>query len=152
MREEKLKSDMNIGNMVSVMCEGNPGAAAVLGQMASDFRTFMDIFLCDSLGIRGSKLYMLNNDCCGRNIDKFKRTLMMLRCGVFTDEEIHTNLELGRAIPFIDDSIAIDGVPSYNEEFGPGDEKWEEFCKLNKEAFTKKLAAALEKQNKQQYK
>lgn len=28
---------------------------------------FMDILLLDSLDIRGSQLYMLHNDCCGRN-------------------------------------------------------------------------------------
>lgn len=143
MNNEKLTGDMSVMDMVMTMSEGNPGAIQILAQMMNDHRRFIDILLCDSLDIRGSKLYMLNNDCCGRNMDKFDRTLMMLRCGVFSQEDIHKNLELIRAIPFIDDSIVIEGVPPYGEHFGPTDEKWDEFCSKNKEAFLKKLSIAI---------
>ena len=78
--------------------------------------------------------------------DKFNRTLMMLRCGVFSEKQIQSNLDLVRAMPFIDDSIVIEGVPPYGKDFGPTDEKWDEFCSKNKEAFTKKLDAILEQQ------
>ena len=44
------------------------------------------------------------------------------------------------------DSIVIEGVPPYGKDFGPTDEKWDEFCSKNKEAFTKKLDAILEQQ------
>ena len=146
MGKEKLTADMSTMDMVMTMCEGNPGALNVIMQMMNDPRSFMDILLCDSLDIRGSKLYMLHNDCCGRNNDKFNRTLMMLRCGVFSEEQIQSNLDLVRAMPFIDDSIVIEGVPPYGKDFGPTDEKWDEFCSINKEAFTKKLDAILEQQ------
>ena len=64
----------------------------------------------------------------------------------FSEEQIQSNLDLVRAMPFIDDSIVIEGVPPYGEDFGPTDEKWDEFCNKNKEAFTKKLDAFLEQQ------
>ena len=147
MGNEKLTGNMSTMDMIMTMCEGNPGAMQVIMQMMSDPRSFMDILLCDSLDIRGSKLYMLHNDCCGRNTDKFNRTLMMLRCGVYSQEEIQGNLGLVRAMPFIDDSIVIEGVPPYGKDFGPGDEKWEEFCQKNKDAFVQKLNAVLEQQN-----
>ena len=60
------------------------------------------------------------------------------------NSEIQNNLRLIRAIPFIDDSIVIEGVPSYDKEFAPLDDEWEEYCQLNREAFIKKLNAALE--------
>lgn len=142
----KLTGNMNTRDIVMTMCEGNPGAMNVMMQMMSDPRSFLDIFLCDSLDIRGSRLYMLYNDCCERNNNKFNRTLMMLRCGVYSQEEINANLDLVRAIPFIDDSIVIDGVPPYGEDFSVTDEKWEEFCSKNKEAFTQKLNVVLEQQ------
>ena len=147
MGNEKLTGNMSTMEMIMTMCEGNPGALNVIMQMMNDPRSFMDILLCDSLDIRGSKLYMLHNDCCKRNNDKFNRTLTMLRCGVFSQEQIHANLDLPYAIPFIDDSIIIDGIPPYGKDFGPGDEKWEEFCAAHKEAFTKKLNVVLEQQN-----
>ena len=138
-RKEKLTANTSAMDMFMIMSEGNPGALNVLMQMMNDPRDFMDILLCDSLDIRGSKLYMLNNDCCGRDINKFRRTLMMLRSGVFTDKQIHQNLELAYAIPFIDDNIKIEGVPPYGKDFGPTHEKWEEFCEKNKESFIERL-------------
>ncbi len=146
MGKEKLTLNMDPMEMIMTMSEGNPGAINVLMEMMRNPRSFMDILLCDSLDIRGSKLYMLHNDCCRSDTNKFNRTLMMLRCGVFTDEQIHDNLNLIRALPFIDDSIEIEGVPPYGEEFGPRDEKWEEFCSKNKESFVKRLNEVVEQE------
>ena len=64
MRNEKLTGNMSAMDMIMIMSEGNPGAISVIMQMMNDSRSFMDILLCDSLDIRGSKLYMLYNDCC----------------------------------------------------------------------------------------
>lgn len=147
MENKKINSNMNSVDIIMTMSEDNPGAIQIVMQMMNNPRSFMDILLCDSLNIRGSKLYMLHNDCCERNTDKFNRTLMMLRNGVYSQDQIQSNLNLIRAIPFIDDNIVIEGVPPYGEDFGPGDEKWKEFCEKNKEAFTKKLNAILGQQN-----
>ena len=149
MGKEKITADMNMFEVAMVMSEGNPGALFVVKQMMGDPRSFMDVLLCDTLDIRGYKLYMLHSDCCGRNDDKFNRTLMMLRCGVFSEEQIQSNFELYGAIPFIDDSIVIEGVPPYGEDFGPTHEQWEELYSRQKEAFTKKLNAALDEQRGQ---
>lgn len=146
MGNEKITGNMSTVDMIMTMCEGNPGAMNIIMQMINDPRGLMDILLCDSLDIRGSKLYMLYNDCCEKNNDKFNRTLMMLRCGVYSQEQIQANLDLVRAIPFIDDSIVIDGVPPYGKDFGPTDEKWKEFCSENKEVFIQKLNFVLEEQ------
>ena len=144
MENRKITGNMSTIDMCMEMSEGNPGAIQVISQMMYDPRNFMDIFLCDSLNIRGSKLYMLNSDCCGRNFDKFSRTLKMFRYGVYSLEEIHGNLDLVRAIPFIDDSIVIEGVPPYGKDFGPSNDKWKEYCQKNKESFDKRFKEALE--------
>ena len=147
MGKEKLTANMSTMDMVMTMCEGNPGALNVLMQMMNDPRSFMDILLCDSLDIRGSKLYMLHNDCCGGNNDKFNRTLMMLRCGIFSEEQIQSNLDLVRAMPFIDDSIVIEGVPPYGKDFGPTDEKWDEYIQANRNIVVPKIKKAAGKDN-----
>ncbi len=146
MSNEKITLDMSPMDMIMNMAEGNMGAANVLMEMLNDTEGFFNILYCDTLGIRGSKLYMLHNDCCGRNNDKFKRTLSMFRNGVFSEEDIQSNLNLVRAIPFIDDSIEIENVPNYDEEFGPTDENWDEYCEKNKTAFAEKMNIALENQ------
>ena len=132
---EKINGSMNVTEMVMAMSEGNPGAMMVMMGMMSDPTGLFDILMLDSMEIRGAKLYMLNNDCCGRDPAKFSRTLMMLRSGVFTREQINANLERCYALPFIDDSIEMDGVPPYGEEFGSDHPKWDEWCKAQRESF-----------------
>lgn len=141
MNKEKINTNMSTLDMLMVMSEGNPGALSVIMQMMQDKkpRGFLDILLLDSLDIRGSKIYMLWSDCSERNMEKYFRTLMMLRSGVFSEEQIQKNLNLTYALPFIDESINPNGTPNYGEEFGPTDEKWKEFCKVQKEAFIPKL-------------
>lgn len=147
---EKLTADMNTMDVLITMAEGNPGALNVLMGMIKDPKTsFIDILLCDSLGIRGSKLYKLHNDCCARNDEKFARTLMMLRSGIFTDDQIQNNLDLIGALPFIDDSIVIDGVPPYGKDFGPTHEKWGEFCSIQGKSFSDKLTRVKEQMEQQ---
>ena len=142
-----ITPDMSIMQMIMTMGEGNPGALNVAMEMMNEPAGFLDLLLCDSLNIRGSKLYMLHNDCCRRNKDKLNLTLMMIRCGVFSEEEIQANLNLIRAIPFIDDSIDIDRGSSYGEDLGPDVEEWKEFCAKNREVFIQKLNTVLEQQN-----
>lgn len=87
--------------MVSfAIAEGNPGALAFL-MNAYD----MDAFKAErgfqkmqDAGITGSRLYMLWNDCCGRNTE--------LALEVMNEEDIGTILHhidggCGRGIPFI---------------------------------------------------
>lgn len=147
MGNEKITSDMNMMDMMMVMSEGNPGALNVLMQMMQDPRSFMDILLLDSLDIRGSKIWMLYSDSCGKNTGKFNRTLMALRCGAYSQEEIQGNLGLCYAMPFLDDSIQIEGVPSYDEDFGPTHDKWDEYLKANKEAVAPKIRERIEVEN-----
>ncbi len=141
----KIEGKMSIIDMIIAMAEGNYYAVDILSRMMKDPQGILEVLYCDSLEIRGSKLYMLYNDCCDKNMDKFYRTLKMFKSGVFTEKQIHSNLGLIKAIPFIDDSIKVEGVPEYgsDKEFGLNDPKWEEYCNLNKEAFVKKLNSAL---------
>lgn len=140
---------MNMIEVINTMSHGNPGAINVVCEMIKDPRMIMDILLLDSLDIRDSHLYMLYNDCCGRKNARFARTLKMFRFGIFTIEEIKANLGQCRAISFIDESIKIEGVPSYDEEFGPLNPKWNEYCQAQKEAFSIKIAPILEQQEKE---
>lgn len=135
---EKINGNMNMMEMVMIMSEGNPGAMSVIMGMMQDLTGPRDILMLDSMDIRGSHLYMLNNDCCRRDPTKFKRTLMVLRSGVFTQEQIHENLERDYALPFIDDSIEMEGVPSYDDDFGPTHPKWDEWCEAQKESFRRR--------------
>ena len=142
----KLTNDMSLKEKAYAFCEGDLGAVAAIFAMAHGDE---DVYFCDSLDIRGEKALKLLK-CCDDNSDKFNRTLSMFKCGIYSKEEIQANLNLDTPIPFIDDTIAIDGVPPYRESrgqfFGPADEKWKEFCAENKKVFLQKLSTQLTQQ------
>ena len=69
--------------------------------MDSNPMALLDILYFDSLGIYGSKIYMLWNDCCDRDMGKLNETLQYFREGDISEEEIHANLDKVRAEPFI---------------------------------------------------
>ena len=98
----RITANMTVEDMLIIMSEGNPGALTCMMQMIKfDPEALLDILLFDSIGIYGSKIYMLWNDCCDRDMKKFKETIQAFRDGKFSEKEIHENLSQIRARPFI---------------------------------------------------
>lgn len=69
----RITANMNMQDMLITMSEGNPGALTCMMQMiqTDPMTGMLEILLFDSLGIYGSKIYMVWNDCCGRDMGKF---------------------------------------------------------------------------------
>ena len=124
------------------MSKGSPGAIMAIMAFLEKPGHELDIFILDSLGIHGPMLCKFYKDCCGRNVDKASRTLEMFVFNVFLEDEIYENLNSFKAIPFIDDSIEIDGVPPYGKEFDIEDPVWDEWCKAQKASFKRRMASA----------
>lgn len=89
------------------MSEGNPGAISILTKLLSKETTqelvdsIINVILpLDTLGVYGSKLYMLWVDACDNNTDKVKKVIELWRNGKLTKEEIHENLNQNYAKPF----------------------------------------------------
>lgn len=135
----KLRDDMSFMEAITTMSEGCPGAMALVMCMIKGPKDLGNITLLDSLDIRGAHLYILNNDCCGRDHNIFRLTLEMFKCGVFSKEQIHANLEKCRALPFVDSSIRLEGVSLYSEDFGPTHPKWDEWCNAQKASFVRRF-------------
>ena len=86
MANERITASMDMKKMLITMSEGNPGALTCMMEMLrTDPMALLDILYFDSMGIYGSKIYMLWNDCCG----------------AVSKKEIHENLNRVRAVPFI---------------------------------------------------
>ena len=82
----------------SDICKGNPGALAfVMEAYERDMFTAEQCFQrMERAGITGDKLYMLWNDCCGRDIILALETMMCMP----TPEIVrHINYEQGRGLP-----------------------------------------------------
>ncbi len=144
MKKERLNDHVTTKEMIITMCEGNPGALNTIMQLMEEPYGYRDISLCDLLEIRGTELYMLYNDCCDQNNGKFHRTLMMIKEGIFTFDEVKQNLSLTRAIPFIDDNIVIKDVPAYGHSFNSSHYKWNEYCAKNRASFIRNLIEAID--------
>ena len=98
----RITAGMTLTEVIITMADGNPGALTCMMQMVqSDPMAMLDLLSLDSLGIYGSKLYMLWSDCCGRDMKKFKETIIAFREGKFSYEEIHANLNQTYGKPFI---------------------------------------------------
>ena len=98
----KLTSGMNIQETLIAMSEGNPGALTCMMKMIeSNPMALLDIVYFDFLGIHGTKIYILWNDCCNRDMEKFNKTIQFFRENKISKEEIHANLDKVRAEPFI---------------------------------------------------
>lgn len=85
MADERIRSHMSIQDVVVAMSEGNPGAIVTCMQIIQlgekiDPKSFAGglgaLLMLDTLHIYGSRLYMLWNDVCGRDVAK---TLAVLR-------------------------------------------------------------------------
>jgi len=143
--KNKISLDMNIMQIVTMMSEGNPGALAIVMSRFETPEGLLQLLTCDSKGIRGANIYLLFNDCCGRDEIKFERTIKMIRNAVFTEEELIKNFELGnktRSIPFLDDSIEL--VDENNPD------EWSKYCELTKASFVKRLEEKLEIQRQRE--
>lgn len=80
------------------ICKGNPGALAfVMEAYERDMFTAEQCFQrMERAGITGDKLYMLWNDCCGRDVGLALETMMCMP----TPEIVrHINYEQGRGLP-----------------------------------------------------
>lgn len=83
------------------ICEGNPGALQFLMQAydIDPFRAERCFRRMRGNGISGSKLYMLWNDCCGRDTEK---TMDIMEGRGIDEIKCHINYDGGRGIPFED--------------------------------------------------
>ena len=130
---EKITVNMSTMDILMVMSEGNPGAITVLAKMLNEPMGLFQILFLDSMDIRGSKIWMLYKDCSGENMTKFSRTLTLLKNGAYSVEEIHANLDLPYALPFLSDEVREeDYITEEGEEFGPFSEKWFDYVEAQR--------------------
>lgn len=100
----KLRFDMSMMDVLVEFSEGNPGALTVLMELLQHYKDdpefLITLMFLDNNEIYGSKLYMLWNDCCNRDINKTIETIKYLKDNNISKETIHKNLDRGRALPF----------------------------------------------------
>lgn len=125
--EKKFTVTIDYQCIMNLLAEDSPGAIAVLIKVLSRPLGIQNISILYHFNITGDKIYLLWNDCCERNFDKFDRTLLLLQSGVYTEEEIHRNLQLEYAVPFLDDSLVIDGIPNYGDDFSKEHRMWDTY-------------------------
>lgn len=91
MSKERVKSlDMNMGEVVMLMCGGNPGAATVCMKILNDSPAIdpdaagmglLSLLALDSLGIHDSRIWMFYKDCCGSDLAKMLAVMRAYQLG-----------------------------------------------------------------------
>lgn len=102
MTKTRITASMTKAEAIYTMADGNFGAATCMLQMFQHSETaLLDILFFDKMEIYGAKIYMLWNDCCGRDMTKLADTIQYLQSNNISKETILENLSRVRAIPFI---------------------------------------------------
>lgn len=67
----RIQLEMSVEEAMLAMCDGNPGAATVIGQLFQKRGIDALILLChlDDMEIYGSKIWIAYKDVCKQNID-----------------------------------------------------------------------------------
>lgn len=139
------KNSMSISEeLIVTMADGNPGAMMIVFNILSSDEMLYRLLTLNKLNIRGEQIYKLFNDCCDQNTQKYIRTIDMIEFNVFIKEEVLSNLNLVRSIPFIDDNIQIKNLTSYDNQFGSNNEYWDIYCQKQKESFINRITPIIE--------
>lgn len=104
-RNHRIRSGDTIEQVIFKMSEGNPGCIAFLSDLLGTHHPMAVLFILrfDILGLYGSKLYMLWNDCCDRSAIKVIEVLEKNMAGEISDIEIveHVSGTYGTPFDFI---------------------------------------------------
>lgn len=98
----KVKLTDTPSDVIAKMSEGNPGAMTFCFEIIhSDDKTdLMRLLHLDTFGIYGSKLYMVWNDICGRDLGIFRLLMLNVTYGKVSKEDLLENLSKGYATPY----------------------------------------------------
>lgn len=110
-RHHKIQTENRRGEMVSLdICEGNPGALAFVMDAYNKlmFKAENAFQKMQDANIKGSKLYMIWNDCCNRNTER--AIDMILDNNVDTINHF-INYEHGRGLRYCPENF-----PGYRKE------------------------------------
>lgn len=88
----KINLNDTAEDVIVKLSEGNPGALTTLVELVNSYKDFFEVvpdyLTIDTMGLYGSQLYMLWNDCCNRNIEKVKQIIKLYREGKITSRDI----------------------------------------------------------------
>jgi hypothetical protein len=119
----KIKLGDSVMDVLIKMSEGNPGAANVLAQILDkkDWYAGVDgimmILNLDTIGIYGSKIWILYKDCCNSDLTQMELVLRNWQMGKLTAYDIQTNLDIPRAVPF-ENLVSLAELFTFKEERG----------------------------------
>lgn len=105
----KLSPTDTLQDVMVKLCEGNPGALDCLMRMyqnqnwkVPNMNGFTYIMMFDQMGLYGSRLYQLWNDCCDRDLDQIETVLYNILIGTLSSHDVLSNINQGYGTPFSD--------------------------------------------------
>ena len=123
MGTERVTLEMSIEDIVLALAEGNPGAARVCVELLAKGEEidpdnalggFGTMLLLDTLGLYGSRIWMLYKDVCGQDLVKMVAVLRAWQLAILTSGAI------AHAIDHRGEGVDTDNVVSQVQEQCPG--------------------------------
>lgn len=102
----RLKLEDSTMDVIVKMAEGNPGAVGCIMNILTKEDWYAGVpggivmMHLDDLGIYGSHLYVLVNDCCNQDLDELDKVLRNYQYGMITKKDIQERAMSGRGAPF----------------------------------------------------
>ena len=101
----RIKFTDSTMDIVVKMSDGNPGAIQTMMELITeinkDVKNFgILLFIDGQLGLYGSQLYQLWNDCCGRDIQKVIKIVELCMSGEISAMEILEHVNQSYGLPF----------------------------------------------------
>ncbi|MCM1440202.1 MAG: hypothetical protein NC131_13515 [Roseburia sp.] len=93
MSNPKIKATDTVQDVIINISEGNPGCLTFLLDLFNKDlnNAFMHCLRFDMMGLYGSRLYQLWNDCCGRDLETVNNVLQQ-----YDDAEILKHIDNGK--------------------------------------------------------
>jgi len=105
----KLTPQDTTMDLMLKMSEGNPGALmACMELFKLGTPGVVALINLDDIGLYGEKLYMLWNDCCGRDAEKVVKVVKARNFGKLSDKDILDRVSGGYGKPYTDEELLLD--------------------------------------------
>lgn len=104
----RLKLEDGTMDVIVKMAEGNPGAVVSIMNILQkndwhgEVPGVLVLMHLDDIGIYGSHLYVLVNDCCNNDLNELDKVMRNYQFGIISKEFIQEKAMSGRGTPFTD--------------------------------------------------
>ena len=138
-----IDDNMSYEDIFSVLSGNLPNSYNVLNKISEIDRFDLILRELDFFDIIGDRIYKLYHFCSNDNIYDFSETMLLIRLGAFSYDEIYENLSNDEPIPFLDKDEFY--YFDLEDKQPNGREKMNDYIARQRESYLRRKVAVLKK-------